>query len=194
MDSLKRALLWGFAFPSGSILLTETSAYLWGKAVLEHRLILEKAVFWLHFLQFLASFSALKKGVRTIHEKLCLVDSWPFRQAKKAGSTRRASQAVPHPSTDRALRQLTAEFGRDPVYLSRYGRRREHYIVGAVNCRDEAMFCEKKRPESHQSSGRSRAVVPPLVPAIPTPSTPSHFACSVSSLGRCWLHYPPGHL
>ena len=41
---------------------------------------------------------------------------------KKASSTQRASQAVPHPSTDRALRRLTSEFGRDPVYSSRYGR------------------------------------------------------------------------
>ena len=41
---------------------------------------------------------------------------------QKASSTRMASQAVPHPSTDRALRRLTSEFGRDPVYSSRYGR------------------------------------------------------------------------
>ena len=41
----------------------------------------------------------------------------------KADSTR-ASQAVPHPSTDRALRHLTSEFGRDPVHSTRYGRQR----------------------------------------------------------------------
>ena len=41
---------------------------------------------------------------------------------KKASSTPRDSQAVPHPSTNRALRCLTAEFGRDPVFSTRYGR------------------------------------------------------------------------
>lgn len=43
---------------------------------------------------------------------------------RKASSTLRASQAVPHPSTDRALQRLTSEFGRDPVYSLRYGRQR----------------------------------------------------------------------
>ena len=41
---------------------------------------------------------------------------------KKASSTLRDSRAVPHPSTNRALRRLTAEFGRDPVLSTRYGR------------------------------------------------------------------------
>jgi hypothetical protein len=36
----------------------------------------------------------------------------------KAVSTRRGSQAVPDPSTNRALRRLTSEFGRDPVFSS----------------------------------------------------------------------------
>ena len=43
---------------------------------------------------------------------------------RKAGSTRRSSQAVPHPSTNRALRRLTSEVGRDPVHSTRYGRQR----------------------------------------------------------------------
>ena len=43
---------------------------------------------------------------------------------KKADSTRRCSRAVPHPSTNRALRRLTSEVGRDPVHSTRYGRRR----------------------------------------------------------------------
>ena len=41
---------------------------------------------------------------------------------EKASSTLRASRAVPHPGTDRALRRLTSEFGRDPVHSTRYGR------------------------------------------------------------------------
>jgi hypothetical protein len=42
----------------------------------------------------------------------------------KADSTQRSSQAVPHPSTNRALRCLTSEVERDPVHSTRYGRRR----------------------------------------------------------------------
>ena len=42
----------------------------------------------------------------------------------KAGSTLRSSRAVPHPSTNRALRRLTSEVGRDPVRSTRYGRQR----------------------------------------------------------------------
>ena len=42
----------------------------------------------------------------------------------KADSTLRSSRAVPHPSTNRALRRLTAEFRRDPVHSTRYGRQR----------------------------------------------------------------------
>ena len=48
----------------------------------------------------------------------------------KADSTLRSSRAVPHPSTDRALRRLTSEVGRDPVHSTRYGRQRclQHLI------------------------------------------------------------------
>ena len=42
----------------------------------------------------------------------------------KADCTLRSSQAVPHPSTNRALRRLTSEVGRDLVYSARYGRQR----------------------------------------------------------------------
>ena len=45
-------------------------------------------------------------------------------QTHKAGSTLRSSRAVPHPSTNRALRRLASEVGRDPVYSTRYGRQR----------------------------------------------------------------------
>ena len=43
----------------------------------------------------------------------------------KAGSTLRCSQAVPHPSTNRALCRLTLEVERDPVHSTRYGRQRQ---------------------------------------------------------------------
>ena len=42
----------------------------------------------------------------------------------KADSTLRSSQAVPHPSTNRALCRLTSEVRRDPVHSTRYGRQR----------------------------------------------------------------------
>ena len=43
----------------------------------------------------------------------------------KADSTLRSSQAVPHPSTNRALRRLTSEVERDPVHSTRYGRQQK---------------------------------------------------------------------
>ena len=45
-------------------------------------------------------------------------------RALKADSTLRSSRAVPHPSTNRALRRLTSEVRRDPVHSTRYGRQR----------------------------------------------------------------------
>ena len=44
------------------------------------------------------------------------------QKIEKAGGTQGCSQTVPQSSTDRALRRLTSEFGRDPVYSTRYGR------------------------------------------------------------------------
>ena len=46
-------------------------------------------------------------------------------KTQKANSTLRASRAVPHPSTDRAFRRLTSEFGWDRVYSTKYGRWRK---------------------------------------------------------------------
>ena len=45
---------------------------------------------------------------------------------RKADSTLRSSRAVPHPSTNRALRRLTSEVRRDPVHSTRYGRQRNY--------------------------------------------------------------------
>ena len=47
------------------------------------------------------------------------------KRKRKADSTQGSSQAVPHPSTNRALRCLTSEVERDPVHSTRYGRRRQ---------------------------------------------------------------------
>ena len=48
----------------------------------------------------------------------------------KADSTLRCSQAVPHPSTNRALCRLTSEVKRDPVHSTRYGRQRHQAKTG----------------------------------------------------------------
>ena len=47
------------------------------------------------------------------------------KNLKEADSTLRSSQAVPHPSTNRALCRLTSEVERDPVHSTRYGRQRK---------------------------------------------------------------------
>ena len=53
-----------------------------------------------------------------------LADTVPCSK-RKAGSTLRSSRAVPHPSTNRALRRL--EVGRDPVHSTRCGRQRPRW-------------------------------------------------------------------
>ena len=55
-------------------------------------------------------------------------------RSSKADSTLRSSQAVPHPSTNRALCCLTSEVERDPVHSARYGRRRRPYGFSALRC------------------------------------------------------------
>ena len=54
------------------------------------------------------------------------------KHQRKADSTLRTSQAVPHPSTNRALCRLTSEVGRDPVHSTRYGRQRKAFHASAV--------------------------------------------------------------
>ena len=51
---------------------------------------------------------------------------------EKADSTLRSSQAVPHPSTNRALCCLTSEVKRDPVHSMRYGRRRRLKLLRSL--------------------------------------------------------------
>ena len=57
-------------------------------------------------------------------------------------------------------------------------------------------FISSKNSKNDQESRRLRGLQANfyclLKPTIPPLSTSSDFACSVSSLGRCSLHYPPG--
>ena len=64
---------------------------------------------------------------------------------ERADSTLRSSQAVPHPSTNRALCCLTSEVERDPVHSTRYGRRRK--LCGAVAV---PFFCPRLPPNRSQ--------------------------------------------
>ena len=63
----------------------------------------------------------------------------------KADSTLRSSQAVPHPSTNRALCRLTSEVRRDPVHSTWYGRRQQaESHIGTWNAKWQvvlAMIC-----------------------------------------------------
>ena len=53
------------------------------------------------------------------HSSLICQMPWNSQLNQKADSTLRCSRAVPHPSTNRALRRLTSEVGRDPVHSTR---------------------------------------------------------------------------
>jgi hypothetical protein len=72
-------------------------------------------------------------------------------KSKKANGTRRTSQAVPHPSTIRALRCLTSEFGWDRVHSAQYGRWRKPRVARRLL----GLFLKTSRPP--QSSFRKTA-------------------------------------
>ena len=57
---------------------------------------------------------------------------------KKAGSTLKASQAIPHPSTNWALCRLTSEVKRDLVHSTRYGRQRWIHFLWHKHRKHEA--------------------------------------------------------
>ena len=58
-------------------------------------------------------------------EKITFSPGGVRRASQKADSTLRSSRAVPHPSTNRALRHLTSEVRRDRVHSTRYGRQQQ---------------------------------------------------------------------
>ena len=67
---------------------------------------------------------------------------------KKANSTLRASRAVPHPSTDRAFRRLTSEFGWDRVYSTKYGRWRKPKVTAGSHNEFRLLNTHKTNSES----------------------------------------------
>ena len=76
-----------------------------------------------------------------------------IKEKEKADSTLRSSRAVPHPSTNRALRRLTSEVRRDPVYSTRYGRRRYHYFCLLVYFAKNQIDIEIMRKSMLQVTG-----------------------------------------
>ena len=66
-----------------------------------------------------------------------------LKKKKRANSTRRASRAVPHPSTDRAFRRLTSEFGWDRVYSTKYGRWRKQLLPAEQKSNRDLMADQK---------------------------------------------------
>ena len=81
----------------------------------------------------------------------------------KADSTQRSSQAVPHPSTNRALCRLTSEVRRDPVHSTRYGRQRTTTRTTAarsmleIESQQLRTSWRSQRSQSSQGSQRARS-------------------------------------
>jgi hypothetical protein len=96
---------------------------------------------------------------------------------EKADSTLRSSQAVPHPSTNRALRRLTSEVRRDPVYSTRYGRQRiNSFIIRRVMHTPFATVAPvprtpPSRPPPHPTLSLSSTSPPDPSPPTPLPLT-----------------------
>ena len=67
----------------------------------------------------------LKKEERASRREDSAIGVQSKRQKKRAYGTP-DSHVVPHRSTDRACSGLTAQFGRDTVLFTEYGRRRVH--------------------------------------------------------------------
>ena len=86
-------------------------------------------------------------------------------QQGKADSTLRSSQAVPHPSTNRALRCLTSEVERDPVHSTRYGRRRAQMCLWHKEPRGERGLSMRlgkraaRRREKETNSRRAQGTI-----------------------------------
>ena len=75
---------------------------------------------------------------------------------EKADSTLGSSQAVPHPSTNRALCRLTSEVRRDPVYSTRYGRQRYCRFFPPHQRKSKPTQVDKQNLESCSSTNSGR--------------------------------------
>ena len=85
------------------------------------------------------------------------------RNLGRWGVPREKKSAVPQPSTDRALRRLTSEFGRDPVYLLWYSRWRQPqtfvsqtFMLSGTTCRARRACTLLRTERARQCAHRAR--------------------------------------
>ena len=95
---------------------------------------------------------------------------------QKANSTLRASRAVPHPSTDRAFRRLTSEFGWDRVHSTKYGRRRHGTRQKSHQQKRKHQKISKNKMQKAYGTRRTSQ-------AVPHPSTIRALRCLTSEFG-----------
>ena len=85
------------------------------------------------------------------------------KKCEKADSTLRTSQAVPHPSTIRALSCLTSEVRRDPVHSTWYGRQRRMFQTMGSRLW-LGLFATSGRHRSHFGSRYTSGLLRPRKP------------------------------
>ena len=97
---------------------------------------------------------------------------------QKASSTLRTSQAVPHPSTDRAFGCLTSEFRWDRVCSTEYGRWRKY---AALNWSQSLFKIFPPFPTIDRKSYKSSHHFPPSIGSHTSLPTISHHRSDNSS-------------
>ena len=126
---------------------------------------------------------------------------------QKADSTLRSSRAVPHPSTNRALRRLTSEFGRDPVHSTRYGRQRQYLRTStSASCSRPLSRCRSRHVFVHpplsltppfsrnvlSSASAALTATAPFTHALyrPSPQSPVPFPCRIEHVRVRHPYFP----
>ena len=112
---------------------------------------------------------------------------WLSKKNKKASSTLRTSQAVPHPSTDRAFGCLTSEFGWDRVCSTEYGRWRKY---AAQNWSQSLFKIVPPFPTIDRKSYKSSHHFPPSIRQLQCRSTVRRVAFFSSSFFQQRLQRP----
>ena len=92
------------------------------------------------------------------HQLLDAVTATLRKNAKTKRKKKRAygtpdSHVVPHRSTDRACSGLTAQFGRDTVLFTEYGRRRSHTEI-IVDMNHSSPTCERRSTRADKDRWR----------------------------------------